>query len=70
MPSDSSFENGMMPLAMKVFATGIRRTSAKVTSASAAPWRTTPLPARITGYFALEMIFAACSILASGVSDV
>ena len=70
MPSDSSLENGITPLAMNVLATGMRSISAKLTSESAAPWRITPLPARIIGYLASEMIFAACSILASGVADV
>ena len=34
VPSDSSLVNGITPLAMKVFATGMRSTSANVTSAS------------------------------------
>src|SRR5689334_21794921 len=66
VPSDSSLVNGTTPLAMKVLATGILSTWAKLTSESAACWRITPLPARMIGFFALLMIFAAWSILASG----
>jgi hypothetical protein len=66
VPSESSLVKGTMPLAMNVFATGILSTSAKLTSESAAPWRITPLPARMTGFFALAMIFAAWSTFASG----
>jgi hypothetical protein len=69
-PSDSSLENGITPFAMNVLATGIRSSSAKLTSESAAPWRMTPLPARITGHFAREMMRAASSILNSGGAEV
>ena len=55
---------------MNVFATGMRSISANETSASAAPCRMTPLPARMTGNFASAMIFAACWTFASGASDV
>ena len=65
VPSDSSLENGITPFAMKVFATGMRKVSANLSRASAAPWRMTPFPARITGHFAPEMMRAASSILLS-----
>ena len=55
---------------MNVLATGMRSTSTKLRSDSVAPCRMTPLPARITGYFAAEMIRAACSILTSGAVEV
>jgi hypothetical protein len=55
----------MTPIAMKVLATGMRSTSARLTSEVAASWRMTPLPARITGHLAAEMRRAACSTLKS-----
>ncbi len=70
VPSESGLENGTTPFAMNVLATGMRSISAKLTRESAAPWRITPLPARMIGYLALPMICAAWSILKSGVADV
>ena len=66
LPSDSGCEKGIVPLAMKVVATGMRRRSAKSTRASAAPARTTPLPARMIGAWALEISRPACSTFAGG----
>ena len=70
VPSDSSLVKGITPFAMKVLATGIRSASAKATSASAAPCRMTPLPARITGAFASVISLAASVTLRAGASDV
>ena len=70
MPSDSSWEKGIAPLAIKVVATGMCSTSAKLTSDADAPARIMPLPARMMGHFASEMMCAACSILKSGGVDV
>ncbi len=70
VPSESSLVNGITPLAMKVLATGMRSTSANVTSASAAPWRMTPLPARMIGALAAVISLAASSTLWPGASDV
>ena len=70
VPRNSSFENGTTPLAMKVLATGMRSTSTKLRSDAVAPWRITPLPARITGNFAASMSRAASSILCSGATGV
>jgi hypothetical protein len=70
VPSDSSLVNGMTPLAMNVFATGMRRTSANVTSESAAPCRMTPLPARMIGALAAVISLAASPTLRAGASAV
>ena len=69
VPSESSLVKGITPLAMNVLATGIRNTSANVTSESAAFRRITPFPARMTGALAALMIFAASSSLWSGACD-
>jgi hypothetical protein len=59
VPSESGWEKGTAPFAMKVVATGSRRRSTKSSSSALARPRITPLPARTTGYLAAESTSAA-----------
>ena len=57
--SESRCVHGILPLPIKVWATGIFVISANCVRIREAPWRTTPFPARIIGCFASLISCAA-----------